>query len=102
MRLPKRAALFGTRYLELDDEVEAPRECRVESCLAVAGQQRDSVERLDALQQVVGLRVCEPVVGFLDFGSPSEERVGLVEQEDHFGLLGSCEKLCEISFGLAD
>ena len=52
------------------------------SSLRVGGQDRDALEALHALQQVVDLEVGVAVVRVLHLGALAEERVGLVEEQD--------------------
>src|SRR5579872_5040938 len=100
--LPQRAALLGAWRGEIQDDVEPARERRVEATLAVARQQRDALERLDALEQVVGLGVGESVVGLLDVRALSEDGVRLVEEEHDLRMLGAGEELRQVLLGLAD
>src|SRR5258708_13913871 len=100
MREPKRAPLLGAGQRKFEDHVEAAAECGIEACPTVAGQERDAIEGLDALEQIVGLRVGKTVVGFLDFGALAEQRIGFVEEENDTGLLGLRQELCEVLLGL--
>ena len=99
---PQRAALLGAGRRELDDRVEPAREGGVEARAAVAGEDGDAVERLDPLQQVVGLRVGEAVVRLLHVGALAEQRVRLVEQQHDLGVLGAGEQLRQVLLRLAD
>src|SRR5215467_9033103 len=102
MRLPERPAFFRTGNGELDDRIEPAEERWVEPGAAVAGEEYDSVEVLDALEQVVGLGVGKAVVGLLHVRAFSEHRIGFVEKKNHFRMLGARQQLSQILLSLAD
>ena len=70
--------------------------------LQIGGQDREALEALHALQQVADLDVGVAVVAVLDFGALAEERVGLIEEQQHAAFLGGIEDLLEILLGFAD
>ena len=58
--------------------------------------------RLQAGQQVIGQHVRVALAGLAALAAASEQRVGLVEQDDDVGGLGVIEQGAEILLGLAD
>ena len=99
---PQRAPGGGVGKREFEDRVEPPDEGRVEAVAAVGGEDRDAVEILDPLQQIVGLGVGEAVVGVADLGARAEQRIRLVEEQHDVGMLGGVEQGREVLLGLAD
>src|SRR5690348_18119543 len=93
MRKPEAAALLRAGQRKFDDHVEPAAECGIEAGTAVTGQNSDSLEGFDPLQKIIGLRIRETVIRFLDFRALAEERIGLVKQEDDFGVLGARQQL---------
>ena len=59
-------------------------------------------EALHALEQVADLEVGVAVVRVPDLGALAEQRVGLVEEQDHVARLGSVEHAPQVLLGLAD
>ena len=91
----------GERELDVVGEPAAER--LVDRLGEVRGQDRQAVEPLEPLQEVVDLEVGEPIVGGVDLGGAlAEQRVGLVEQEHDVAGLGGVEDLGEVLLGLAD
>ena len=62
----------------------------------------DAVVTLHALEKVVRLRVGKAVVGLVNIGAFAEERIGLIEEQQNFILLGAGKQLAEILLGLSD
>src|ERR1700674_2017140 len=87
---------------EVDDEAEAPHKCLIEVTLAVGRKDRDSVELLHPLEQVVDFDIGETVVRVLDLSPLSEQRVRLIKQKHDVGTLTWVEDLFETLLGFAD
>src|SRR6266542_3703563 len=97
---PQLPALVGVGWDELDCDVDATQERRVDAASRVGGDDHDAVEGLQPLQQEVGLQVGVPVVGVADLGTAGHQRVALVEQQQDVELLGPGEDAVEVAFGL--
>ena len=83
-------------------EGEAARKCIVDRVRQVGGEHRDPAERLDPLEQIADFEIGIVVVRILHFGSPAEQHVGFVEQQDRVGHVGRVEQRREPLLGLAD
>src|ERR1039457_2422229 len=68
----------------------------------IGGQDGHAPVVLHALQQVVDLDVGVAVVAVPDLAAASEERVGLVEEQQGAALVGGVEHLAQVAFSLAD
>ena len=99
---PDAQPLGRARQRELDDEAQPAQERLVEVLLAVGGEDREALEALHALEQVADLEVGVAVVRVLDLGALAEQRVGLVEEQDHVGRVGGVEQPAQVLLGLAD
>src|SRR6202035_507021 len=72
VRQPEGTPLLGAGQGKRQDRIEPTREGIVETAPAVAGQDGDAVVTLHALQQVVGLRVGEAIIGLVNIGALAE------------------------------
>jgi len=97
----ERAALFGAGDGELDYQVQATGERSVEARAAIAGEDGDAVKGFDTLQEIIRLSVGEAVVGLADVGALGEKGIGLVKEQDDFGVFCARQHLRQIFFRLS-
>ena len=87
---------------EVHDEVEPPHERVVDVATEVRGEDHGARIRLHPLQEVRDLDVRVPVVGVGHLRALTEQRVGLVEEQDRVGAVGGGEDPLEVLLRLAD
>src|SRR5205823_1940895 len=76
---PQLAALIFVGKWEVQAHRQPALERGVDRALEVGGQDRDALEAIEPLQQIVGLEVRVAIVGRLDLAALAEQRVGFVE-----------------------
>ena len=72
----------GPRRSHHDDHLRPGSEGLIDAWLSIGREDNDSVVTLDALEEMVCLRICISVMGIVALTACPEQRVCFIEEED--------------------
>ena len=100
--LPQAPPGGNVRQRKIDKDIDSTSQCFVEISAHVAGKHYQIRVRIDCLKQIRRFDVGVLVVCVFLLSTPSEQRIGLIEEKANFSSRGFGEDLRENLFRLAD
>src|SRR4029077_18285557 len=101
MALPQRCAQIFVGKWEVQPHREPAFERGIDRTLEVRREDREALERIEALEEIVHFEVRVGGIFSPQLAAFREQRVRLVEQEHELAFFGRIEYLAEVLLGLA-
>ena len=94
--------VIAARAWKIQNKSQPPHERRVNTLFPFGGYNGDAIILLYSLEQIVYFSICIAIVAVFDLAAFSEQRVGVIKEEDRILCLGRRKDLSQVLFRLAN
>ncbi len=99
---PDGEAELGIGLRKFDNGVDAAKKSVVDIVAVVGGQDNDAGKLLDALEEIVDLKIHKAILSVLNISAGAEQAFTFIEEKPSIRALGFKENAAEIFLGLAN